>query len=256
VRARRAFAATLAVGVLIVVALAGPASAAPKPGGACKRPGMTASTSNGTLVCTKVKGRLVWRRDPAPTPPATRTLLLSSLPVAATAPIGVVGGTDKGGGRSFVPFGFGANPQPVFFAPLGTAVLAPVTGKVTKVERLYSGDFTIWFGTGPEDPDVWETEHVIDPRVKVGDPVTAGQPVALVSDYDSRYTPGVGLVELGLLRTGNPPQHLCPFDHLAPGRASSIRDQISALIASDAARGIPTPAMSPIGCAGTDPIAG
>src|SRR5262245_6223964 len=48
------------------------------------------------------------------------------------------------------------NPQPVFHAPLGTPVLAPVTGKA-HVSTLYSGDITIQIGENP----VWETEHVM-----------------------------------------------------------------------------------------------
>ena len=174
-----------------------------------------------------------------------------------------------GAGRSVVAFGYdtgprgeGAigtgtrNPQPTFFAPLGTPVLAPVTGVVTRVERLYSGDYTIWMAASPDAADVWETEHVIGVRVAPGDTVVAGQVIAAVSDYDSRNTPGVGLVELGLLRTGSPPRHLCPFTDIAAGRRTAITAELTTLFAADAARGLPTEGMSPIGCVGTDPIAG
>ena len=46
---------------------------------------------------------------------------------------------------------------------------------------------------------IYELEHIINPTVKVGDKVKAGDIVAQVSDYDSRNTPGYGLVEIGIL---------------------------------------------------------
>jgi len=62
----------------------------------------------------------------------------------------------------------------------------------------------------------YETEHVINPRVKVGDHVTAGQVIAEVSDYDTNLQPGYGIVELGILHGGVTPEHLCPFAYLDP----------------------------------------
>lgn len=252
--------------LVIASAAAAPAQAAPRPGRTCPKAGVTVSTPRGELVCTKVRGRLVWR--PVREQPAPAAAALASLPVPATASLGVVGST-MGAGRSVVAFGYdtgprgvGAigtgtrNPQPTFFAPLGTPVLAPVTGLVTKVELLYSGDYTIWMAASPDAADVWETEHVIGARVAPGDTVVAGQVIATVSDYDSRNTPGVGLVELGLLRTGSPPVHVCPFADIAPGRRTVITVELTALFAADAARGLPTEGMSPLGCVGTDPIAG
>ena len=82
------------------------------------------------------------------------------------------------------------NPQPTFWAPIGTPVLAPITGVVVNVQELYSGDFTIMYAALGADMQgsVWGTEHVLNPTVKVGDSVTAGQPVAEVSDYECFYS--------------------------------------------------------------------
>lgn len=114
------------------------------------------------------------------------------------------------------------NVQPTFYLPIGTKVLAPIDGVVTKVETLYSNDSTIWYSTSAESTWSYETEHVKNVQVKVGDTVTAGQVVAEVSDYDTRNTPGYGLVELGLFHpVNNEPTHWCPFEHLD----ASVKDQ-------------------------------
>ena len=133
------------------------------------------------------------------------------------------------------------NPQPTFFAPLGTVVVAPVDGVVVEVGTLYSGDSTIMFGVATGHTDVaWETEHVIEVLVHVGDKVTAGQPVAKVSDYLCTYSKakfgndaycgtGIGLTELGYLVGGNPPKHFCPFGELTdPTALPKIETQLAA----------------------------
>lgn len=195
--------------------------------------------------------------------------LLVSLPVPATSPIGVVGSASGGGGRSFVPFGFDSgprgesaigtgthNPQPVFYVPLGTPVLAPISGTVARISKLYSGDYSIMLVGSASSQTMWEVEHVISPRVRKGERVKAGQAVGVVSDYDARNTPGVGLVELGVLRGGNPPKHLCPFLYLDARSRSRIQAELNALLAADAARGLDSAPMAPVGCIGTKPIAG
>lgn len=257
----------VAISLAVVSLVAPTADAATKPGARCSTAGATSSTKSGQLVCTAVKGELRWKRVNASTTSNSTGLL--SLPLPATASIGVIGAQYCVGGRSFIPYGFecdrtgdgaaGAgfrNPQPTFYAPLGTQVLAPVTGTVSAVKKLYSGDYTIMIKNGRSFGEIWETEHVINPVVKAGDRVTAGQHIALVSDYDSRWTPGIGLVELGLLRGGNPPQHLCPFESIAGSKKQEIAAQLAALLAADAARGLISAPMSPIGCIGTAPIEG
>ena len=258
----------IAASVVAMGLLAPAANAATKPGARCSEPGDTAFTKSGQrLMCTLVKGKLLWKRASASTASSSTGLL--SLPLPGTASIGVVGAQEGSDGRSFVAFGFDSgprgvgaigsgtrNPQPTFYAPLGTHVLAPVTGTVVAVQRLYSGDYSVWIKNGTSSEYVWETEHVINPVVKVGGRVTAGQQIALVSDFDTRWTPGIGLVELGLLRPGNPPQHLCPFDNIAASKKTEIAAQLAALLAADAARGLTSAPMSPIGCIGTMPVDG
>lgn len=121
------------------------------------------------------------------------------------------------------------NVQPTFYLPLGTEVLAPIDGVVTMVETLYSNDYTIWFSSSNKSTWSYETEHVKNVTVKVGEKVTAGQVVAEVSDYETRNTPGYGLVELGLFHPqNNEPTHWCPFQYLD----SSIKDDTNKKILS------------------------
>lgn len=172
---------------------------------------------------------------PSPSPSEAAPALLASLPVdlAAVDWAAVMAESDLyPGGTPIADFGFvhgedtsdeRRNPQPTFYVPLGTPVLAPIDGVVVAIEPLYSGDLTIMYASGPDvRVPVWETEHVEDPLVAVGDTVVAGQPVAVVSDYSCFYSRaqfgneewcgrGIGLVELGHLVGGAVPKHFCPF---------------------------------------------
>lgn len=114
------------------------------------------------------------------------------------------------------------NPQPTFIAPLGTKVRSIVDGTVYDVPKLYSNDYSIMV-QGKDQSIIFETEHIINPQVKKGDIVKAGQVIAEVSDYDSHNLNGLGLVEMGVLLPGNPPQHACTFDYLDP----AVKDDIS-----------------------------
>lgn len=121
------------------------------------------------------------------------------------------------------------NVQPTFRLPLGTKVLAPVDGEVVNVEQLYSDDWTIWFSSSSKSTWSYETEHVKNPTVKVGDKVTAGQVVAEVSDYDVRNTPGFGVLEIGLFHpVDNKPTHWCPFEHLDDSVKEDTNKKINA----------------------------
>lgn len=124
------------------------------------------------------------------------------------------------------------NPQPTFILPLGTKVRSLVDGVVVSVPKLYSGDYSIQVAQNDKSRFRYETEHVIKPNVKVRDKVTAGQIIAEVSDYDMRNTPGFGLVEIGILKGGNPPQHVCPFLYLDPTVKDDLTKKILALYAS------------------------
>lgn len=122
------------------------------------------------------------------------------------------------------------NLQPTFIAPLGTKVRSMVDGYVVAVGKVWSGDYSIGVGEKNQLSEyVYETEHVINPLVKVGDKVKAGQVIAEVSDYDVKNMPGYGVVEMGILRGGNPPRHLCPYLYLDPDTRDSILNSLDTL---------------------------
>jgi len=108
-----------------------------------------------------------------------------------------------------------ANPQSTFILPLGTPVRSLVDGVVAAMPTLWSGDISIQVTkTGKLERWIYETEHVKNVLVKVGDKVKAGQIIAEVSDFDKGAPAGFGAVEIGILKGGNPPQHVCPFAYL------------------------------------------
>lgn len=112
------------------------------------------------------------------------------------------------------------NPQPTFILPLGSKVHSLVDGTVSDVPKLYSNDYSVMV-QGEGSDLIFETEHVINVTVKKGDKVKAGDVIAEVSDYDAKNYAGLGLVEIGILKAGNPPSHVCPFDYLD----ESIKDE-------------------------------
>lgn len=109
------------------------------------------------------------------------------------------------------------NPQPTFILPLGTPVRSLVDGIVADIPTVWSGDYSIQItDTGKLERWIYETEHVLNPKVKVGDKVRAGQIIAEVSNFDRGAPEGFGAVEIGLLHGGGdgPPEHVCPFAYL------------------------------------------
>ena len=117
------------------------------------------------------------------------------------------------------------NPQPTYLVPLGTPVRALTSGVVTDVTQLYSGDYSVMVAKDPDSPWRYETEHVVNPIVKPGDRVVAGQIVAEASPHGSKNG-GLGLFEIGILRGGNPPTHVCPFAYLAPDVQGAYAEKI------------------------------
>ena len=120
------------------------------------------------------------------------------------------------------------NPQPTFLAPLGTKVRSLVNGKVFKVQKIYSNDYSVMVMAEGSDL-AFETEHVINVKVKEGDTVKAGQEIAEVSDYDAKNLNGLGLVEIGVLEGGNPPKHHCTFKYLDDSIKEETLKKITAL---------------------------
>ncbi len=118
-----------------------------------------------------------------------------------------------------------ANPQPTYLAPMGTPVYSVVDGVVDRIATLWStptlGDVSVMVkpdGLADGCFAVMELEHVVQPLVRVGDRVRAGQPVAQVGPLNSQGSQGLGLVELGILTgAGNGrPLHVCPYAYFAP----------------------------------------
>ena len=120
------------------------------------------------------------------------------------------------------------NPQPTFVTIPEAKVYSLIDGEVIKVEEIYSGDYTIHVAESKFSPYIFETEHVINPRVQVGDRVTAGQHIAQASTYDANNFNGNGIVEFGILLKGKPPAHLCPYTYLD----DNIRDEVYTFLRS------------------------
>ena len=153
------------------------------------------------------------------------------------------------------------NPQPTFLLPLGTKVRSLVDGVVVAIPKLYSNDYSIHVAPSQDTNWRYETEHVINPLVKVGDTVKAGQVIAEVSPHDSANSSGYGLVEIGILRGGNPPEHICPFAYLDPSIKDDVQKKLSAFYKSwEEYRGDSAlhneAAQTVIGCLSLDPIPG
>ena len=246
------------------------ANAAIKPGSKCKTKNEVTFSGNTKFTCIKSGSKLIWNKGisgPNNSKQQSNSNAtgdeIESLPIDPKAPLNVdLKGAGQGKGLTYVPFGLNTgprgegatgsgtvNPQPVLYAPLGTAVLAIKTGTVIKVTKLYSNDYNIMIAAENDKKNIWELEHVIDVKVKEGDRVKAGQAIAKVGDFDERYTPGIGLVEFGLLiNSSGPPTHICPFKKIAPSAKNRITSELTAIIAADKKRGYDSGPMEVIGC--------
>jgi hypothetical protein len=155
------------------------------------------------------------------------------------------------------------DPQPELRLPMGTKVHSLVDGVVANVPKLYSDDYSIQVSDGVHTNWLYETEHVINPLVKVGDHVTAGQVIAEVSPHSKENYDGLGVVELGILHGGDngPPHHVCPFQYLDDSIKSSTLSKILAFFKSwEDYRGDASlyneASMQIPGCLSLDPIEG
>jgi hypothetical protein len=81
-----------------------------------------------------------------------------------------------------------------------------------------------------------------------------------VSDYDSKHMPGYGIVEIGILKGGNPPAHVCPFNYLDPSikeeTFTNLRELYKEWNAYKGTSVYDTSAYSTPGCLTTDAIEG
>lgn len=162
-----------------------------------------------------------------------------------------------------------ASPQISFWLPLETKVVSMITGTVCKVEKLYSGDFTVMIAS-QKFPCVngqslvsFEHEHVINPVVTVGQKVTAGDVLATVSDYNPHWkAKGLGVVEIGILfikKNSNQAWHACVSSFLDPAKKSAmVQAMESAMAAWESEHSDPTVfderAMPIAGCYTTEEI--
>lgn len=117
------------------------------------------------------------------------------------------------------------NPQPTYLAPMGTKVRSAVDGVIDRIADLWStptlGDVSVMVkpdGLAGRCYMVVEFEHVVNPVVRMGDRVTAGQVIAEVGPLNSQGSQGLGLVEFGILTGAGDgrPLHVCPYAYFDP----------------------------------------
>lgn len=153
------------------------------------------------------------------------------------------------------------NPQPTFVMPLNVEVQSLVDGVVVKVVTLYSGDSSIMMASDKNSSYIYETEHVINVRVKVGDYVKGGSYIADVSPHGSPKD-GFGILEIGLLHPSNGvAQHLCIFKYLDSSIKVDIGKKLDALhTAWNSYTGLPVyppaSAYASPGCVTEEPVNG
>ena len=154
-------------------------------------------------------------------------------------------------------------PQYGFYLPLGTSVISMVSGTVCDVPKLYSNDYSV--RVAPPGMAcmqggayiLYEHEHILNPTVKVGDKVTAGQKLGIVGDYNPHWkAKGLGVLETGvffLKKGSNAPWHACLSSFLDPSKKATLLATLSSAFAAwEAELGDSTlydeAKMSPVGC--------
>ncbi len=123
------------------------------------------------------------------------------------------------------------NPQTVFFLPGGTKITAMVDGEVVGMTELYSKDFGIMIAKDKQSKWRYEHEHVVKPRVKLGDKVKAGDVIAEVGAHTNYQYGGYGFFEIGLYRphsNGVGGHEDCVFKFLDPSVKKDIEAKVTA----------------------------
>ena len=224
-----------------------------KPGDSCKKAGIT--LYNGELLCTKKGKKLIWVKSQVGlTSNANIPKVIQNWGLAVDT-------YDSGSGmagvmriRGVTPPTFGnaaddamyrhifgvygmdlkgmKEPQIAIIAPLGTPVISMVDGTVCNLSKVWSNDYTV--GVAPIGTPcmmvaatvLFEHEHLINPMVKVGDKVKAGQQIGTVSDYNQHWkAKGFGMIEIGVFfvkKGSNKSWHACLGNYLAPAKRDSM----------------------------------
>jgi len=239
---------------LVAAAFPSVASAANQAGDSCKKAGIT--LYNGELLCTKKGKRLIWVKSQVGiTSNANIPKVIQNWGLAVDT-------YDSGSGmagvmriRGVTPPTFGnaadnamyrhifgvygmdlkgmKEPQIAIIAPLGTPVISMVDGTVCGLSKVWSNDYSVQvapIGTpcmiGNWATVLFEHEHLINPTVKVGDKVKAGQQIGTVSDYNQHWkAKGFGMIEIGVFfvkKGSNKSWHACLGNYLAPAKRDSM----------------------------------
>lgn len=239
---------------LVAAAFPSVAIAANQAGDSCKKAGIT--LYNGALLCTKKGKRLIWVKSQVGlTSNANIPKVIQNWGLAVDT-------YDSGSGMAGVmrikgvtppTFGNAADnamyrhifgvygmdlkgmkePQIAIIAPLGTPVISMVDGTVCNLSKVWSNDYTVGvapIGTpcmiGNWATVLFEHEHLINPMVKVGDKVKAGQQIGTVSDYNQHWkAKGFGMIEIGVFfvkKGSNKSWHACLGNYLAPAKRDSM----------------------------------
>jgi hypothetical protein len=272
-------------------------NAASNAGGKCTKAGVTAKSGKSTLKCTKVGSKLVWVAQKSTTSGSSGTQPTSQRDIPAiiqnwgfnfadySAATGKAGdmlikgvtpptftgpnaATDNAMYRLLIgPIGAVVQgmvePQNGFYLPLGTSVISMVDGTVCDVPKLYSNDYSV--RVAPPGMAcmrggayiLYEHEHILNPTVKVGDKVTAGQKIGIVGDYNPHWkAKGLGILETGVFfskKGSNAPWHACLSSFLDPSKKTALLATLSSAYAAwEAELGDNTlydeAKMSPVGC--------
>lgn len=289
---------------LAATGLAPAAHASPKPGGRCAKAGITVHVGNADLRCAKKGGKLVWVKraqqsgsggGSSSSGIASNASIPKVIQNWGLAVDAYDSGTGKAGVmqiRGVTPPTFSnpddtaaysrilgiygqevqgiKEPQMAFLAPLGTPVISMLDGTVCDLPTLYSNDYSVRVapsGTScmPGGASIlFEHEHLINPTVKVGDKVSAGQKIGTVSDYNSNWkAKGLGMIETGVFFSKNDqsgmPWHACLANYLLPAKKASMIVTLTSIEnAWIAERNDPSlynlAAQNPVGCLTQDDI--
>ena len=286
----------LACAVVVSVSLSN-VNAASNAGGKCTKAGVTAKSGKSTLKCTKVGSKLVWVAQKSTTSGSSGTQPTSQRDIPAiiqnwgfnfadySAATGKAGdmlikgvtpptftgpnaASDNAMYRLLIgPIGAVVQgmvePQNGFYLPLGTSVISMVDGTVCDVPKLYSNDYSV--RVAPPGMAcmqggayiLYEHEHILNPAVKVGDKVTAGQKIGIVGDYNPHWkAKGLGILETGVFfskKGSNAPWHACLSSFLDPSKKTALLATLSSAYAAwEAELGdnklYDEAKMSPVGC--------